>query len=174
MDFYCGEVKGIRYKQMSFIEYLYYDCSYLFSSTFLSGENKTKYTYTLCYFTCSWIIIHQLLLIDGSTMFVPIHDWAHTTGPTRLCPDTIVPRHDCAQTRLCTDTIVPRHDCAQTRLCTDTIVPRHDCAQTRLCPGTIVPRYDCAQTRLCPDTFVSRHICVQTHLCPDTFVPKHI
>ena len=80
---------------------------------------------------------------------VPMLDWAHTTGPTRLCPDTIVPRRDSAQTRLCPDTIVPRHDCAQTRLCPDAIVPRHiqfvpkhDCAHTRLCPGTLVPQHE--------------------------------
>ena len=50
------------------------------------------------------INVHSILY--GSTTFVPIHDWAHTT----------VPRHDCAQARLCPDTIVPRHDCAQTHL----------------------------------------------------------
>ena len=122
-------------------------------------------------------------VFKGSTTIGPIHDWAHTIEPTRLCPDTIVPRHDCAQTRLCPHTIVPTHDCAHTRLCPDTfvpthvcahtrlwshtIVPTHDCAHTRLCPHTIVPRHDCPQTRLCPHTFVPRHVCAQTHLCPD-------
>ena len=55
--------------------------------------------------------------------------------PPRLCPYMI------GSTRLCSDTIVPRHVCAQTRLRTDMIVPRHDCAQTQLCPYTIVPRH---------------------------------
>ena len=72
------------------------------------------------------LVPHKKCIFVGSTTFVPIHDWAHKTGPTRLCPDTIVPRHDCAQTRLCPDTFVPRHDCAQTRLWPGTLVPQHE------------------------------------------------
>ena len=93
----------------------------------------------------------------GSTTFVPIHDWAHTTvlthvcAKTRLCPDTFVPSHVCAQSRLFPDTFVPRHVCAQTRLCPDTIVPRHDCVQTWLCPDTLAPQHEL----LWPDTIMS-------------------
>ena len=117
------------------------------------------------------------ILIYGSTTNGPIHDWAHTIEPTRLCPHTIMPRHDCAQTRLCPHTFVHTHD-EYTRLLhqciNDTNVPRHVCAQTRLCPDTIVPRHDCAHTRFCPDTFVPTHICAHTRLCPDTFVPWYV
>ena len=45
--------------------------------------------------------------------------------PTRLCPDTFVPTHVCAQTRLCPHMFVPRLVCAHTRLCPDTFVPWH-------------------------------------------------
>ena len=100
-------------------------------------------------------------------MIEPIRLSPHDCAHTRLCPDTIVPRHVCAHTRLCPDTIVPTHVCAHTRLCPDTIVPRHVCAQTRLCPHMIVPRHVCAHTRLCPHTIVPTHVCAQTHLCPD-------
>ena len=101
-------------------------------------------------------------MVSGSTTIGPIHDWAHTIEPTRLSP------HDCAHTRLCPDTFVPRHDCAT-----------HVCAQTRLCPQTIVPRHVCALTRLCPHTIVPTHVCAHTHLChtrlsPDTFVPWYV
>ena len=62
--------------------------------------------------------------LKGSTTFVPIHDWAHTTVPT--------------------------HFCVKTRLSPDAFVPWHlICAQTCFCPGTlvlptwiIVARYD--------------------------------
>ena len=73
----------------------------------------------------------RLILIT----LVKLYSKCVPTETTRLCPYILQP------TRLCPDTIVPRHDCAQTRLCPDTIVPRHDCAQIRLCPDTIVPRH---------------------------------
>ena len=94
--------------------------------------------------------IYEFSMDDGSTTFVPIHDWA----------PMIVPIHVCARTRLCPHTFVPRHDCAQTRLCPHTFVPTHDCAQTRLCLHTIVPRHVCADTLLCPDTFVPWHVII--------------
>ena len=65
--------------------------------------------------------------------------WPYILEHTRLCPETFVPTHVCAQTRLCPDTFVPRHVCAQTRLCPHTFVPTHVCAHTFLCPDTFVP-----------------------------------
>ena len=101
----------------------------------------------------------RLILIT----LVKLYSKCVPTETTRLCPDTIVPRHDCAQIRLCPDTIVPRHDCAQIRLCPDTIVPRHDCAQTRLCPDTIVPRH---VTIMWSQSSLGKnmYICAQIHI----------
>ena len=94
---------------------------------------------------------------------MPIHDCAHTTVTTWLCPHTFVLRHVCAQTRLYPHTFVPKHICADTRLCPHMLVPTHVCARTRLCPHTFVPRHVCAHTCLCPSTLVPQH-----ELWPDT------
>ena len=42
----------------------------------------------------------------GSNTFLSIHDSAHTTVTTWLCPHTFVPRHVRAHTRLCPDMLV--------------------------------------------------------------------
>ena len=57
----------------------------------------------------------RLILIT----LVKLYSKCVPTETTRLCPYILEP------TRLCPDTIVPRYDCAQTRLCPETIVPRH-------------------------------------------------
>ena len=54
---------------------------------------------------------------------VPPHLCPYMIGPTRLCPETFVPRHICAQTRLCPDTF---------DLCPDTFMSRHISAPTRI------------------------------------------
>ena len=75
--------------------------------------------------------------------------------PPRLCPymmcHTTGPAHVCAPTRLCPDTFEPRHDCAQLFTC---LCPHKAyCAQTRLCPISlvtmcpmVVPRRNCLPT----------------------------
>ena len=85
----------------------------------------------------------RLMLIT----LVKLYSKCLPTETTRLCPYTIVPRHDCAQTRLCPDTIVPRHDYAQT--CYNHVV-------------TIVSGQK--HVHLCPNTFVPKHVCAQTHI----------
>ena len=84
------------------------------------------------------------IVFPGSTTFVPIHDWAHTTVPT----------HVCTHTRLCPHTYV----CAHTR----TFVPTHDCAQRRLCPQTCVSTNACVHKRVWAQSCGLKYIWAQT------------
>ena len=62
--------------------------------------------------------LQQLVLVVGIasdfllTKWVPPRLGPYMIEPTRLCPHTFVPTHDCAQTRLCPHTFVPTHVCA--------------------------------------------------------------
>ena len=143
-----------------------FSCNFYLPIFYSTYKFRLQLLLICCLYLCSTFKIYGICNILSLRALLVDKLSAFNAETTRLGPYTIEP------TRLCSDTIVPRHDCAHTRLCPHTIVPTHDCALTCLCQDTIVPIHDCVHTRLCPHTFVPTHVCAHTSLCPHMFVPK--